>query len=354
LYLSALWTQWKYCKVIDGTETSKKDYEKDLEAAVKTLQAVVAKGKEVCITRRKEHIKINTHHSSGGGGATSYGVVYSTGDTVVTHEVEDPQTNIKLTIAGDFSSSEDNKKKLLKQLHHEIDSKYGAELDTILAPTRLWSLYLPRDGVILEPYQYLEFPGWVWNGITPQCEWFDLSEFPEIFGNITRIDYYHGKDYYGKKQVFGVEIYFGFTPVIVGAKRGERVSFELKAGEVITMARATGNTVLETIGFVKAPQTTDKQGRTSWGETSETSNVDTMEGFFSNIQHQIDIAKHPEMSSAHAEMWHDGKKFKPHPTHMLYACGWHVNDPQEGYIALFQPVFGCKETVERDRTTTWS
>jgi hypothetical protein len=357
LYISALWTQWQYCKDIDGNETSKQAYEKELEAAISTLLSIVSKAKDACIARRREHLTSKRWSETTGSGAmtTANGISYGGGGfTTVTHEVEDKHTQTKLTISGDASLSEANKAKVWKQLDDEIFYKYGAELEKILLPTRLWSRYRPRCGREEIVLQHLEFSGWVWNGITQGTEPFDLSSYHLSHGDITRIDYYHGNDSNDSKQVFGIEIFFGTHPVQVGAKRGTAVTFQLEKDEVITRASASGATVLETIGFSKARQITNTQGKTEFSNHSSTSNRGAFEGLLSQVMYGLVVKNRPEVSSAHAEFSHSGVNSTPHPTRMLYARGWSSNDPKYGCIGLFQPVFGCKETIRPDGMSTWS
>jgi hypothetical protein len=359
LYISALWTQWQYCKDIDGNETSKQAYEKELETAISTLLGIVSKAKDACIARRREHLTSKRWSQTGGGGnvTTANGFSYGGlggGFTTVTHEVEDKHTQTKLTISGDASLSEENKAKVWKQLNDEISYKYGAELEKIPLPTRLWSRYRPRCGREEIVIQHLELSGWIWNGVTEGTKPFELSSCPSMLGDITRIDYYHGNDSNDTRQVFGIEIFFGTQPIQVGAKRGTAVTFQLEKDEVITGASASGTTVLETIGFSKARQITNTEGRTEFSNEVSTSNGGGVEDMFKLLIYGLAAKSGTKVASGHAEFSHSGTNSTPHPTRMLYARGWANNDPTYGCIGLFQPVFGCKETIRSDGMSTWS
>ncbi|KAM0338390.1 hypothetical protein ACHAPU_011345 [Fusarium lateritium] len=128
LYLAALWTQWKFCIDINGSDHSKLKYEQNLEKAIQEFNQRVKEARSTCIERRKEGIKEDVSH-------------YVSGKSWI--QVEDQRSHSKYTMWSQMYLWKENQKNLLEQLHYEVDYIYGAKLDRILEPTHMWARYSP-------------------------------------------------------------------------------------------------------------------------------------------------------------------------------------------------------------------
>ncbi|EXK43626.1 hypothetical protein FOXG_04548 [Fusarium oxysporum f. sp. lycopersici 4287] len=341
LYISALWTRCKYCIDIDGTDSSKDKYEQNLAKAIEDLQAAVAKARTQCIEKRKKEINHKEWDYVNG---------------ITYHEVEDQRTHSNFTISSDKVSSDANKAKLFEQLNYDIDSQYGGELDTILAPTRLWERYKPGYVAQTQYYQHLEYPRWLWNGISPTTTRFDTSWFYRTKGKLDRIVCYH-TEIGGNKQVVGMQLAYGDYHLNIGGRRGTCTSMYIGYNEEVVNVRATTSkkyNTLETIQFTKARQTFDSQGRAEFDNYSSIGNakelvIPTGLGFMGSLAF-LAAQVNPEALG----FIHNSATSKPHPTSMVGACGWSHDDDDEGFIGLFQPVFGCWEKIALDGESTWS
>ncbi|KAF5547696.1 twin-arginine translocation pathway signal [Fusarium mexicanum] len=341
LYISALWTRWKYCMDIDGTDSSKAKYEKNLVKAIKELQDAVARARRQCIEKRKTEI---THQEW----------KYMNGSTY--YEVEDKRANSKLTISSDWAESEKSKAKLFEQFNYDIDSQYGVELDKILAPTRLWERYNPGYVGNIQYYQHLEYPRWLWDGISPTTTRFETSWFSRTQGKLDRIICYHTETG-GNKQVVGMQLCYGeYHQLSIGGKQGTCTSMYINYNEELVSVRVTVSKQnrLETILLTKARQTFDSQGRAKFDNYTSIGNarelvIPTGLGLVESLTFLVLQANAQE-----PHFVHNSETSKLHTTSMLGASGWSYDNDAEGFIGLFRPIFGCWEKVARHGGSTWS
>ncbi|KAG4253165.1 hypothetical protein FPRO03_07125 [Fusarium proliferatum] len=341
LYISALWIRCKYCMEIDGTDSSKAKYEKNLAKAIRDFKAAVTNARTQCVEKRKKEI---THEEW----------KYMNGSTY--HEVEDKRANSKLSISSDWALSDTSKAKLYEQVNYDIDTQYGVELDKILAPTRLWERYNPGYIGHVQYYQHLEYPRWLWSGIRPETTRFDASSFFKDGRKLSRIVCYHTESG-GTRKVVGLQLHYGDDHLDIGGKQGTCVSMDIGRDEEVVNVHATvskTSNTLQTIQFTKARQTFDNQGHSKFDNYSSIGNVKQLVmpvgmGFLDSLAFLAAQANTDAL-----DFVHDSATTEPHPTSMVGASGWSHDHETEGFIGLFQPVFGCWEKVAQDGASTWS
>ncbi|KAF4422209.1 twin-arginine translocation pathway signal [Fusarium acutatum] len=343
LYISALWTRCKYCVDIDGTDSSKAKYEKNLAKAIKDFHDTVARARSQCIEKRKKEI---THEEW----------KYMNGSTY--HEVEDKRANSKLSISSDWALSDTSKAKLFEQLNYDIDTQYGVQLDKILAPTRLWERYNPGYEGHIQYYQHVEYPQWLWDGISPKTTRFETSWFSLNKGKLDRIVCYH-TEIGGNKQVVGMQLGYGeWHQLSIGRKRGTCTSMYINYNEELVSVRATVSKkyhTLETIQFTKARQTSDSQGRAKFDNYSSIGNArEIVIPAGLGLVASLALLAAQTNTTDELHFTHNSETSEPHTTSMIGASGWSYDDDNEGFIGLFRPIFGCWEKVARDGGSTWS
>ncbi|KAF5687858.1 twin-arginine translocation pathway signal [Fusarium denticulatum] len=344
LYISALWTRCKYCMDIDGTDSSKPKYERNLVKAIKDLQIAVERARMQCIEKRKTEI-------------TSQEWKYMNGSTY--YEVEDKRAHSKLTISSSWSESDTSKAKLFKQFNYDVENQYGRDLDKILAPARLWERYSPGYVGSIQYYQHLEYPQWLWDGISTATNRFDTGLFAQTKGKLDRVVCYH-TEIGGNKQVVGMQLCYGEYHVSIGGKQGTCTSMYINHNEELISVRVTVSKQnrLETILLTKARQTFDTQGRAKFDNYEFIGNVVNpviLPGLglasLAILGSQFNEAK-AKMEEPH--FIHNGETSQPHITSMVGASGWSYDNDNEGFIGLFRPIFGCWEKIARDGGSTWS
>ncbi|KAF5582627.1 hypothetical protein FPANT_8460 [Fusarium pseudoanthophilum] len=329
LYLSALYTQWKYCKKIDKVKDSKSSessYRETLEREVYRLQRFVQEAKKNCIERRKEDIKMQQPYAF---------------DQVT---LGDPHSHAEVTVTGAFAEMEPMFTNARKQLDFEVEFKYSAEIDKILEPTRLWGRFIPGHEDDVQTYHHLEYPGGIWKGITSETKFTNPQDAPGTLGRLCKIELYVCPDYYDTKEVVGLLFVFENTELMLGSRRGGYV-FNIDLGKEAAIIGVTTKVStdyrdrdrIEYIGFTSAVPTIDGQGRLRYEQSWTLGN---------KFQ--------PRNGVEYKEFTCTSEDGKSPPTCMLYAVGWSYDHTSDGYLGMFQPVFGCLETIERDGTSTWS
>ncbi|PNP74392.1 hypothetical protein FNYG_12441 [Fusarium nygamai] len=258
--------------------------------------------------------------------------------------VEDPHSHAEVTVTGAFTTMESIFSNARKQLDFEVESKYSTEIDKILEPTRLWGRFIPGHEHDIQTYHHLEYPGGIWKGITSETKFTSPQAASGTLGRLCKIELYVSPDYYGTKEVVGLLFVFENTELMLGSRRGGYVcTIELGKEEVIVGVATEVSTDyrdrdrIEYIGFTSALATIDGQGHLRYGHSATLGN---------DFQ--------PRDGVEYKEFTYTSEDGKSPPTCMLYAVGWTYDHLSDGYLGMFQPVFGCLETIERDGTSTWS
>lgn len=328
LYLSGLYTQWKFCQDIDESLNSQPKYKRKLEEEVHRLQTIVQEAKKHCIERRKKDIHL-----------TSLGHLYQI-------TMEDPHTHAEVTGTCDMWNMVEIMDKVREQLDYDIDSKYGVEIDKILEPTHLWGRFIPGHEGDIQYYHHLEYPGGLWKGITPQTNFVKPQAVSGGEGRLWKIQWYLANDYYGTKEVIGILLVFENTHLLLGTMRRPSLitcTLELAEDEVIIGVTTQVSTDyrdrdrIELLAFTKAQATIDAQGQLRYEKSTRYAN-----------DYQ------PRYGVTYKEFTYTSEDGKSPPTCMLYAVGWSYNDDQEGFVGMFQPVFGCLETIQMNGISIWS
>ncbi|KAI6762363.1 hypothetical protein HG530_008343 [Fusarium avenaceum] len=346
LYLAALWTQWKFCIDIDGSDHSKLKYEQNLEKAIQELNQRVKEARSTCIERRKEGIKEDVSH-------------YLSGKSWL--QVEDQRSHSKYAMWSQTYSWKESKKNLSEQLHYEVDFIYGAKLDKILETTHMWARYSPSYQA--QSHELVEYPPWSWTYVQDYVDMtrFDSSSYDKEHGRITRVVLHQSKDFDGHPQVAGLELVYGDYPYLIGQREGASLAMDLANDEVIirVSAKLLKNHTLASLAFTKARQTIDSQGLTRFDKyesipAPQAADLLRLVPFFLLPEGYKATGEETE------ELSHDGEASTPHPTCLLSVCGWFCNDEKyfnkgfSRYIGFFQPVFGCWETIGVDGRSTWA
>ncbi|KAM0491056.1 hypothetical protein ACHAP8_010944 [Fusarium lateritium] len=346
LYLAALWTQWKFCIDVDGSDHSKLKYEQNLDQVIQELNERVKKGRSACIERRKGGIKEDVSH-------------YLSGKSWI--EAEDQRSHSKYAMWSQRRLAEENKKNLSEQLHYEVDYIYGAKLDKILEPTYSWARYSPNYQA--QSHEHLEYPPWSWTYVQDYVEMtrFDSSSYYKEHGRITRVVLHQSKTFDGQPQVAGLEFVYGDHPYLIGQRVGTSVAMDLANDEVITQISAKLSSekhTLANLAFIKARQTIDSQGRAQFDKHESISALQTT-GILGLIGLFIPAVVYKTLGQETEEVRYDGEASTPRPTCLLSVCGWFCNDERYpakdyDYIGFLQPVFGCWETIGVDGKSTWA
>ncbi|KAF5648026.1 twin-arginine translocation pathway signal [Fusarium sp. NRRL 52700] len=322
------------CKVLKGFAHEPADvqtrgfhrpsYKETLEEEVRRLQALVQKAKKDCIERRKKDIKMGDMN-------------------FVEVTMEDPHSHTEVTVTGSVYSLGEQFKNCRTQLDFEVESKYSAEIDKILEPTRLWGRFIPGHERDTQTYHHLEYPGGEWKGITADTKFTNPQAISGGLGRLCTIEWCTAADYYGTKEVVRLSLVYENGEIKLGSSRGGSVH-TLKLGKDVIVGVTTKVSTdykdrdrIEYIGFTYAPATIDAQGNLRYGHSTV---------FGNDFQ--------PRYGVEYKEFTYTSEDGKSPPTSMLYAVGWSHDDPIEGYLGMFQPVFGCLETIEEDGTSTWS
>jgi hypothetical protein len=261
--------------------------------------------------------------------------------------MEDPHSHAEVTGSGDVLwNLGEIMDKVRVQLDFEVDSKYGVQIDKILEPTHLWGRFIPGHERDIQYYHHLEYPGGLWKGITPQTSFAKPQAVSGGFGRLWKIQWYLASDYYGTKEVVGILLVFQNTHLLLGTmQRPDLIvcTLELAENEVIIGVTTQVSTDyrdrdrIELLAFTKAQATIDPRGQLRYERSTRYANEYT-----------------PRYGVTYKGYTYANEDGKYPPTCMLYAVGWSYNDDQEGFVGMFQPVFGCLETIRKDGTSIWS